>query len=637
MTHSSLGNVGKDLLETVLDTMLDGLIVIDSKGVIQSVNRAGIALFGYQPEDVIGKNVKMLMPEPYHANHDDYLKNYLTTGERKVIGIGREVSARRKDGSVFPMELGINEMRVGDARMFVGTIRDITQRKETESLMQKYIHALADSEERYKLCADGLSVGVWDWDVLTNGLYWSPHYKKIIRTEGLLKDNYEDWEQRLHPEDKQHTVDMLQGHLIHHTPYNVEYRLRCDDGNYIWIHAKGQAVWDDKGRARRMVGSIEDISWRKIAEGQLKDEAERLSAVMNTVLDGLITITDQGMIRSFNMSASRIFGYTPEEVIGQNVKMLMPDPYHSNHDTYLKNYLTTGDKKVIGIGREVSAKRKDGSVFPMELGINEMRINNERMFVGTIRDITERKAAETLMQDYLKKLTQSNTELERFAYVASHDLQEPIRMINNFGKILLTEHENKLDAEGQEYLHMVTESGERIRDVVNDLLDYSRLGSETIDFHVFDGNIAFASAIENLRALIEEQKAIITHDPLPELYGSPIQIMRLLQNLIANAIKYQPKGNIPRIHVGVTDNDATWDIYVRDNGLGISKQFLSQIFEPFRRLHTWDQIKGSGLGLSICKKIAETNGGALTVTSHPGAGSTFTISLPKAENVKEAA
>ena len=186
---------------------------------------------------MIGKNVKVLMPDPYHSEHDQYLENYLKTSEKKIIGIGREVSAKRKDGSIFPMELGVNEMLIDDTLMFVGTIRDISDRKH--------------------------------------------------------------------------------------------------------------------------------------AEEELHAETERLESVLNTVLDGIVTIDKQGVIKSFNLAAERIFGYDASEVIGRNVKCLMPEPYHSQHDQYLSNYYTTNEKKVIGIGRQVTARRKDGTTFPMELGVNK--------------------------------------------------------------------------------------------------------------------------------------------------------------------------------------------------------------------------------------------------------------------------
>jgi len=198
----------------------------------------------------------------------------------------------------------------------------------------------------------------------------------------------------------------------------------------------------------------------------------------------------------------------------------------------------------------------------------------------------KQRALERERSELMQRLVESNTELERFAYVASHDLQEPIRMINNFSKILHADYHDILDTQGREYLTMLSDSGERMRDVVNDLLDYSRISNESVKLHAFDGNMVLRGTLENLKTLIDEQRAVITAEPLPELYGCPIQIMRLLQNLITNGIKYQPVGQIPSISITVEQLPEHCCIHVRDNGLGIEARFLQQIFEPFRRLHT---------------------------------------------------
>lgn len=357
-----------------------------------------------------------------------------------------------------------------------------------------------------------------------------------------------------------------------------------------------------------------------------------LQTVLQTVLDGLLVIDAKGTIQSFNAAAVKIFGYEPEEVIGRNVKMLMPEPYHSSHDTYLHNYLTTGEKKVIGIGREVTARRKDGIVFPMELGINEMQIEGRRMFVGTIRDITARKNAEAELKQMVDQLLESNTELERFAYIASHDMQEPIRMVTNFSEIVAKDYGHVLDDTGREYLNLVVNSGQRMRSLVEDLLAYSRVGNEGMHMAPFSGESALSGALENLKNLIDERNAEISFDPLPELYGNPVQFMRLVQNMITNAIKYQRKGNRPKIHIGVEDRQNEWLISVSDNGIGIKKEFAEQIFQPFRRLHTWDTIKGTGLGLAICRKIVENHGGRIWVDSLPGEGCVFYFTISKSSN-----
>ena len=355
-----------------------------------------------------------------------------------------------------------------------------------------------------------------------------------------------------------------------------------------------------------------------------------LDAVLNNVLDGIITINEQGHIESFNKACETIFGYTTTEVMGRNIKMLMPEPYHGEHDGYLSNYRTTGQAKIIGTaGREVTAQRKTGEVFPIDLSVSAFAIDGVRHFSGIVRDITKAKLAEESRQRLLLRLMESNTELERFAYVASHDMQEPLRMVLNFSQIILKDYSDRLDEDGREYLKIVGDSAMRMRDMVQDLLEYARLGTDGLSVGDVDLGLELGHVTENLGGLIDESRTHITHDLLPVVRGSAVQLMRLMQNLIANAIKYQKAGNAPLIHIGARETPEHWEISVEDNGLGIDPAFAEQIFEPFRRLHTWDSIKGSGLGLAVGRKIAESHGGRIWVTSKPGTGSTFYFTVSK--------
>ncbi len=355
-----------------------------------------------------------------------------------------------------------------------------------------------------------------------------------------------------------------------------------------------------------------------------------LGAVLDNVLDGIITIDEQGHIESFNKACETIFGYTAAEVMGQNIKMLMPEPYHAGHDGYLDNYRTTGLPKIIGTaGREVTARRKAGEIFPIDLSVSAFAIDGVRHFSGIVRDITKAKLAEESRQRLLLRLMESNTELERFAYVASHDMQEPLRMVLNFTQIILKEYSDRLDEEGREYLKIVGDSAMRMRDMVQDLLEYARLGTDGLSVGDVDLGVELDHVMENLGELIDETRAHLTHDPLPAVRGSAVQLMRLMQNLVANGIKYQKPGNAPLIHIGAQELDEHWEISVADNGIGIDPTFAQQIFEPFRRLHTWDTIKGTGLGLAVGRKIAESHGGRIWVTAKPGGGSIFHFTVSK--------
>ena len=229
----------------------------------------------------------------------------------------------------------------------------------------------------------------------------------------------------------------------------------------------------------------------------------------------------------------------------------------------------------------------------------------------------------------IEKLTASNTELERFAYVASHDLQEPIRMVASFSQILSQEYSQCLDDNGRQYLDIVRQSSVRMRGMIEDLLTYARIGNAVTETKPFDGEAVLAAALDNLRELIKERGAEITSDPMPALCGNPVQVSRLWQNLLANAIKYQAEGAVPRIHVGVREGNDAWHLSVHDNGIGIEPRFIEQIFQPFRRLHVWDSIQGTGLGLSICRRIVENHGGKIWAESVPGKGTTFHFTLSR--------
>lgn len=245
------------------------------------------------------------------------------------------------------------------------------------------------------------------------------------------------------------------------------------------------------------------------------------------------------------------------------------------------------------------------------------------------KSVGELQSVRQEQERLIVKLMESNTELERFAYVASHDMQEPLRMVTNFSEIIATDYKDMLDEHGQEYLQIVRESGQRMRDMVNDLLEYARLGTERAEKARVDGETELTHVLQNLDSVIHDTGALITHDPMPSFEGNPIQFMQLLQNLICNALKYRKPGVTPKVHIGAAEEGKDWHLSVTDNGIGIDDKFLQSVFQPFRRLHNWNDIKGTGLGLSVCKRIVNAHGGAIWAESVPGMGSAFHFTIPR--------
>jgi len=316
---------------------------------------------------------------------------------------------------------------------------------------------------------------------------------------------------------------------------------------------------------------------------------------------------------------------------------------------------------------EYRVRVADGSYrFFAARGVPILNANNEiQEWIGTCTDITERKLAQQALQQIndeleikvqertaeLQKLNEdlkrSNQELEQFAYVASHDLQEPLRTVTSYTQLLEKEYQHRLDDSAQEYLAYIVDGAKRMQQLIQDLLAYSRVGTCTQEFVLVDCNMALSLALSNLHVAIAESQAIITHDPLPKLLADKTQMVQLFQNLVGNAIKFCPK-EPPKIHIGalrrdggtgevarefLTPNspfpipDSQWLIWVQDNGIGIKSRYLERIFEVFRRLHTRREFPGTGIGLAICKKIVERHGGCIWAESEPGVGTVFYFTL----------
>ncbi|WP_443747200.1 sensor histidine kinase [Asticcacaulis solisilvae] len=240
---------------------------------------------------------------------------------------------------------------------------------------------------------------------------------------------------------------------------------------------------------------------------------------------------------------------------------------------------------------------------------------------------TARREAEA-REKLLKELTQSNTELERFAYVASHDMQEPVRMVNIYSQMVLEDYQDAVDERGRKYLRTISAAATRMQAMILDLLAYSRMRNDHEEFSAVDLGDAVRQARGNLARLLDETGARIEAGMLPLAGGNPVQIQRLLENLIGNGIKYQPPGQTAVIHVSAVEAGDRWDITVEDNGIGIDPEFTEKVFEPFRRLHSWEEYPGTGLGLSICRKIAERHGGRIWVEPKPGPGTRVHFTLP---------
>ena len=481
------------LAQAILDAAVDGIVIMDTAGIVRSINAAAERIFGYTAAEVVGRNVSMLMPEPYRSAHDGYLRHHLETGETRIIGKGREVQGLRKDGHVFPLDLAVGSALVDGERLFTGIVRDISVRKETEE------------------------------------------------------------------------------------------RLRYSE-------AKNRAI-------------------------------------LEAAVDGIITIDERGRIESFNRAAERIFGFAAAEVLGRNVSMLMPAPYRQAHDGYLDSYLKTGQARIIGVGREVEGRRKDGQTFPMDLAVGEGFLAGRRIFAGTIRDITERKQADAELLTAKDEAERASVAKTKFLAAASHDLRQPVQSLVFFTAALAAQLP---EGTARGLVRDMEVAVDALKMLLDSLLDVSKLdaGVVTVRPMVFPIDSILATMRVSYSTLAEAKGVDLTVMPCSALVRTdPALFGRMIQNLVDNAVRYTARG---RILVGCRRQGEHLRVEVWDTGIGIPAGQTEEIFEEFTQVGNpeRDREKGLGLGLAIVKRLARLLGARVSVRSVHGRGSVFRVEVP---------
>jgi PAS domain S-box-containing protein len=345
----------------------------------------------------------------------------------------------------------------------------------------------------------------------------------------------------------------------------------------------------------------------------------------------MVVVNVAGEIVLLNVRAEKEFGYSRDELIGQQVKNIIPEGFAERIIADGTRSAAEALAQQIGTGIELIGRRKDGSEFPIEIMLSPLESTEGILVTSAIRDISVRKESEETLVKTVRELKRSNDELQQFAYVSSHDLQEPLRMVSSYTQLLAKRYKGRLDSDADEFIAFAVDGCDRMQGLIQDLLVYSRAGSNGKALREISGENALKLALTNLRTTVEQSGAVITHDALPAIKTDEAQLTQIFQNLVGNAIKYR-RAESPQVHVSASKNGGNeWIFSVRDNGLGIDPQYFDRIFILFQRLHGRDEFEGTGIGLAICKKILERLGGRIWVESQPEKGSTFYFALPEME------
>ncbi len=407
-------------------------------------------------------------------------------------------------------------------------------------------------------------------------------------------------------------------------------RKKC--GDHYWASSSISPIRNQEGVITHFLAVQEDVTEKKRAHDALRESEMRISTILDNVIDGLITITEEGIIETYNNAAEEIFGYTTQEAIGHNVAILMPKPHCANHIEYMASYLRTGRKKVIGIGREVTGKRKDGTEFPLELSVSEVHLGDRILFTGIVRDITDRKLAEESLRHAKEQAEAASLAKSEFLANMSHELRTPLNSIIGFSQLLLKNKKGNLHESDVKYLERISENGHHLLEIINDILDLSKveMGRETIEIGTTDIALLIREVVSQLDGQTKGKSLDLildVPDNLHQIETDPGKLQHILSNLIGNAIKFTEEGSITiRVHIE-GEIRRPIQIDVSDTGIGIPEETIPFIFEAFRQADGTTKRKygGTGLGLSISRRFCDLLGYELSVASQVGIGSTFSI------------
>ncbi len=459
------------------------IIAVTDRGEIVVANRRAEAMFAYEAGALVGRSIESLMPQQVAGRHRAFVAAYTAAPEAREMGAGRELFARRADGTEFPVEIGLSPLSTVDGQLFLASIVDISLRSRAEA--------------------------------------------------------------------------------AHH----------------------------------------------------------RLAAIVESSTDAIVSKSLDGVLTSWNGGAERLFGYRPEEAVGQHVSLVIP-PQFRDLETELLARVRNGERIA---SFETIRRRKDGSDFDVSVTLSPI-MNDAGDVVGAssiARDITDIRRRDA-------ELHRSNAELEQFAHVASHDLQEPLRMVANYTELLAERYRGQLDAKADVYIHYASDGARRMQQLVSDLLSYSRIGSQGKPMAPLSSREALVRVVQSLEPAIEEAHAVVEFDQLPVVRADDVQLRQLFQNLITNSIKFR-SAQSPHIVVAAAREGAYWHFTVTDNGIGIEPQFAERVFQMFQRLHARDVYKGSGIGLSIAKRIVERHGGRVWIEPATPLGTVVHFTLVAAD------
>ena len=609
--------------KTVLETVVDGIIIIDELGLIQSFNPAAEKIFGYRSDEVIGHNVSMLMPEPYHSQHDSYLANYLHTSQARIIGIGREVPGRRKDGSTFPMELAIAEMQLGEQRHFNGIVRDISERKHAEQRLQETtaLQSAILASANYAIISTDPNGTIRVFNRAAERMTGYTATEMVGKqTPRILHAPEEVLKRAEHltielGEPITAGFNVFVAKAIRGVADENEWSYIRKDGSHFPALLSVTAMRDDAGDVIGFLGIVQDISEPKRARAQLERLSSELRAIFDLSPDGFAAFTEQNRLAYANPAFLRMVGFG----------------HSSDIDMNLNNF----DDQLQAACDPAHAYLPAGSIQDNASDILHLVRPRPAILKRSVRNIHGEAGGYLGRVFYFRDITHE-TEVDRmkteFLSTAAHELRTPMASIHGFSELLLKR--NYDEATQRDLLETIYRQSSNLVHLVNELLDLARIETRAGK----DFNIQGQELLPILDRTVRQ--FMMPHDPrkitlklasvLPPVAVDADKFPQALLNVICNAYKYSPHGGAIELSTHTGDDRAEVGISVRDNGIGMTPEQIARVFERFYRADISGAIPGTGLGMSLVKEIMEIHQGRVEIESTPGQGTQVTLWLPAA-------
>lgn len=668
----------EERFRAIFQTAGVGINLVSADGYYVAANPTFQRMLGYSEAALIGKRYTDITYAPDLEGDDD-----ITRQVREIPGHTAEIERRfmRADGSLVWLHMNVSAIRRSDGSvvLLVAVVEDITLRKETEAQQQRTQAELerlvaertVELQNAYNALAEAqrvAHVGNWSIDLVTNVLEWSAETYRIF---GYEPDSFQGTRQTflagVHPDDRA-LAEQVRQVALEGEPMDYEHRVVRPNGEIRVVHERGYVVRDDAGKAIRIFGTVQDITERKQAEEEILAMNIRLSAILQASPVGIVALDAQRKVQLWNASAERIYGYRANEVIGKAVPD-MQVPGDAGYAT-LRERIFSGER----IERvETKRMRSDGRVIDVAISTAPLRDDNGE-FMGTValvRDITERKRVEAelvrlnqeleqrviertehlqqeiaervraeaeikelnaTLAEQAKHLVAVNKELETFTYSVSHDLKAPLRGIDGYSRLLLEDYADRLDEEGQYFVHTIRGATTQMAQLIDDLLSYSRLERRSLTVNPIQVREVVENALYQMQLSQVYPQTTVDVDVEDGIVNIDADALSLvLRNLVDNALKFSAKCPAPRVEIRGSRGAGGYRLSVRDNGVGFDMQYQERIFDIFQRLHRSEDYPGTGIGLAMVRKALLRMDGRVWAESQPGQGATFTMEIPTYE------